>query len=170
MKQALGILCIFAILTGCQQSPETKFARDGISLTCPAGWKITDEDTIEGNGYCISIEKDGLNSSGLLSVSWFTDSVDPSAYMDAYMEEMKNNVIYKSSNINFEDYAESQFKNNPSLSVKYNMSLISVAHTGIIHILYAHGKTITILRQEAIEDLDKNKDGFELLEQSFAIE
>ena len=170
MKQALAVLFIFAIFTSCQQSPETKFSKDGISMTCPAGWKITDEGPIEDQGYSISIEKDGLNSSGLLAVSWLNDSLDLNAYMEIYLEEMKGNAVYKTSNITFEPFSDSQYNKNNSLSVKYKLSLLSVAHTGVIHIFYGNNKTVAILRQEAVEDLGENKDGFELLERTFTVD
>ena len=102
IKYLLISFLTITILTGCQESPETKFEKNGISFTCPTGWKITEEENLDNQGYYLSIEKDGFNSSGLLTVSWVNDSLDLNEWLEALMDGLKNDIIYKNSNLKFE--------------------------------------------------------------------
>lgn len=102
IKYLLISFLTITILTGCQESPETKFEKNGISFTCPTGWKITEEENLDNQGYYLSIEKDGFNSSGLLTVSWVNDILDLNEWLEALMDGLKNDIIYKNSNLKFE--------------------------------------------------------------------
>ena len=170
MKYILISFLTITILMGCQESPETKFKKNGISFTCPTGWKITEEENLDNQGYYLSIEKDGINSSGLLTMSWVNDSLNLDELLEIFMDELKNNIIYNHSNLTFETPANNVFNTNKSLSVNFDVSIIGLKHEGIIHVFFGKDKTIAILKQEAIEDKKKNIGGFDIIEQSFMSE
>ncbi|MBC7773921.1 MAG: hypothetical protein H7246_00675 [Phycisphaerae bacterium] len=167
MKHLLISFLTISILTGCQESPETKFEKNGISFTSPTGWKITDDENLDNQGYYLSIEKDGLNSSGLLIITWINDSLDLNEWLEKFIDKLENNIIYKNSNLTFETPASSEFNTIRSLSVSFDFNISGVKHEGIIHVFYGKDKTIAILKQEAIEDKKKNISGFDTIEQSF---
>ena len=65
MKILLISLSVLFLVASCQnQSEEKKFKKQGVSFTIPAGWKSVDEEDF-GDGYSLSIEKEGFESSGM---------------------------------------------------------------------------------------------------------
>jgi len=170
MKHILFTVLIFSVLISCKESPETKFEKYGISLTCPTGWKITDEENLDNQGYYIAIEKDGFNSSGLVAVTWVNDSLDLYSWLEIFQDELKNNIVYKYSNLIFETPTRNEFNKSSSIAAAFKVSIIGVKHEGIIHVFYGNDKTIAVLIQEAVEDKAKNKTGFDIIERSFTLE
>ena len=170
MRSKVYLILILLISMSCKEASETKFAKDGISLTCPTGWKITEEENIENQGYYLSIEKDGLTSSGLFTLSWLSNRLDLYEWIDIYKEQLSSNIVYRNSNLTFGEPFESEFNNISSVAVKFNVSILGLKHEGIIHVFYGNDKTISILKQEAIEDKIKNEKGFEMIEKSLRIE
>jgi hypothetical protein len=169
-RNVLILMVLLTVILSCKEAVETKFNKDGVSVTCPKGWKIMEEGNIDGQGYYVSMEKDGFNSSGLFALSWINDTTDLEEYLDIYVDEVKNNIIYKNSSLHFGRKHKSKFNEINTLTVEFTSNIIGVKHQGIIHVLYGKGKTIAIFKQEAIEDKKKNMHGFKMIEQSFVID
>ena len=161
------VFALLSILACSKPSPEVKFEKLGVAFTCPEGWKVTDEEDIDGEGYYLTIEKDGFDASGLLTVSWTNDSLDLEEILDIYQEELENNVIYQNTNLAFDQTNETTFSKIPAQSRKYQVSLLGVAHEGYLYAFYGKNRTFAIIKQEAIEDQAKNQKGFEIIEGSF---
>ena len=139
-------------------------------MTSPQGWKISDEENLDDQGYYLSIEKDGLESSGLFSLTWVYGEFELNDWIRVHKEEMKNNIIYRNSNLAFGGLHESKFNNLNTSSLEYTVSLLGVKHEGTFHFFHAQEKTFTVVIQEAIEDRADNRAGFEMIEQSFKVE
>lgn len=169
MRNILFAIFFLSVLFSCTEVPETKFEKDGISLTCPKGWKITEEENID-EGYYLSIEKAGFGSSGLVTIIWINNRLDLSEWLNIYKDELSNNIVYKNSNLMFGENHKNEFNKVSSVAVEFTASIIGSKHEGIIQAFYGKDKTICVLKQEAIEDKSKNKNGFEMIEQSFKIE
>ncbi|TMM58773.1 hypothetical protein FEE95_04900 [Maribacter algarum] len=152
-----------------QESPSVIFEKDDISFTCPKGWSITDEDNLDGIGYYLSIEKDGFDSSGLMTVSWLYETVNPDDLILAYQEDMQENVIYKHSNLVFDPTFENKFQHYTVKSTRYQVTIVGIKHQGIISAVNYGDQTFGILKQGATEDVVINKKGFEMIESSFRI-
>lgn len=164
------LFVLFLFLCSCSNpSPETKFDKGGVSFTCPQGWKIVDETNLDGAGYYMSIEKDGLNSSGLLSVSWVNDSIDLVYYMDIFKDELRNNFIYKNGNLKIQDLFETKFNGIDAIATNFTSTVLGLEHEGVIYCMYGSGKTIGLIKQQALEDSNVNKKGFGILEGSFLV-
>ena len=174
MKKLLFLILTCVIFFSCNESPETKFEKDGVSFICPQGWAITDQEDFDGEGYYISIEKDGFNSSGLATITWY-DNFDNSNFnfeenLRDWEESLKEQWILDASNIIFGDYYDNTFNNSRSMSTNYTMNLLGIPHEGTVYVFHAGNKRISVLLHEAIEDKAKNKKGFELIENSFKSE
>jgi hypothetical protein len=157
------------LVASCAESPETPFSRDGVSLTCPMGWKITDAMDVEGMGYTVSVEKDGFSSSGLAVVTWLKVPMEVGDYMDLYRKELATNIIYRSSNLRFTDDVPGRYGAFETLSCSYEASILGVRHRGALHVFKAGGRTFTVCVQEALEDAEKNRAGFAQIEASLAV-
>lgn len=167
MKNLIIILCFFITLSSCQETPATKFEYDGVSLISPKGWAITDQENLDDEGYYLSIEKDGMDASGLLSISWINYEFDLNEWMSIYKDELTNNIIYEYADLTFGEQKEDVFNDINTISISFTANILGLKHDGVIHFFYEKDKTFAILRQEAHEDKTSNKDGFELIEQSF---
>jgi hypothetical protein len=55
------------LLTSCSTK---EYNDNGVRFTCPDGWSITEEKSMSGDARYILIETDGLNSSGIIILSW----------------------------------------------------------------------------------------------------
>lgn len=66
------IIVVFLVeIAGCaNQKPRENFFKDGVSFTCPSNWSVTEQEDLDGVGYYLSVEKTGLNASGLLTITW----------------------------------------------------------------------------------------------------
>lgn len=156
-------------MQSCKESPSTVFKKDGVVFTCPSGWSITDEDSLEGLGNYLSIEKDGFNSSGIMTVTWLYNEISPEDVIAEYQVEMANNIIYKNSSLSFSNPFKNKFKNYDVISVRFTMKLVGMKHQGIISAFNYGGRSYCIFKQEANEDGIKNEDGFNVIENSFKI-
>lgn len=166
MKNLLKIMMIL-FLVSCSASPEMKFEMFGISFICPSGWKITEEENLDNEGYYLSIEKDGSNSSGLMTITWLNKKIELNKFLLAFQNKMKDNIIYKNSNLVFYKTFETKFNNKHSIASKFTANLIGVKYEGVIYSFYGMDKTILIQKLEALEDKTKNENGFEIMEKSF---
>lgn len=169
MKNLLFILIPIFLLFSCSspKSPEAKFEKSGVSFTCPDGWKITEEDSLDGDGYYLACEKDGVISSGLFTLTWVNDTVALEEMMEVYQDELKNNVIFKNTNIEFSPSTEGEFNNYQTLQSTYNLTLLGDKTEGTMHCFYGNGKTIGLVKQQSLEDDSKNKEGFKIIENTF---
>ncbi|WP_103072340.1 hypothetical protein [Aquimarina sediminis] len=169
MKSILFSILILSICSFSQETSQTKFEKQGVSLTYSKGWKITYEENLEDQGYYLSIEKDGLNSSGIITLSWINRELDLNNWITIYKNELRNDINFSNSNLRFAKESRDKFNTINTMSVKFTASIHGLKHEGIIHFFYENNKAFAIIKHEAIEDKTKNKDGFELIERSFTI-
>ena len=170
MKFRIILLFLISSLISCAESPKFAFEKNGVSFTSPSGWSIIGEENFEDEGYYLSIEKDGFDSSGIMTISWINDLLDLDEYIKIHIDELKSNIIYKNSNLIFEPILDNEFNRINTRSSSYEFKLLGLKHKGIIHSFYGKNRTYLILKQEALEYTFKNKQGFNIMEESFMIE
>jgi hypothetical protein len=169
MKPAFYLTSL-ALLAACtsSSSPEQKFALEGVSFTCPAGWKL---DTTglhdDPNSRFVSCEKQGLNSSGLVTLGWVKDSVELSEALSIQQDGLRNNVIFKNSNLQFGPVTDTEYHGHPAKMSPYTFNLLGVKHEGMIRCCYGPHKTVFFVQQQALEDKAANAAGLATLEQTF---
>lgn len=162
-------LIILVVLISCQESPERKFEKDGITFVCPKGWKITEEQYIETGGYYLVVEKDGFNASGIVSISWINTEFDFNEWITIYKDELQDNIIYKNSDLTFGKTYPAEFNGVPATAIDFTANIVGLKHQGTILIFYESGKTFAVLKQQAVEDTINNEKGFETIENSFRV-
>ena len=170
MKTLLISLSLLLLISSCQeQSKETQFDKQGVSFTIPAGWKGVDEEDL-GSGYSISIEKEGMDESGMVSISWIDLEIELDEWAQVFKDEMRSSWNSSVSNSSFSAVKNGRYNEIPTRSVTYKATLLGLKHTGTIHVFYEGGKSFGVIIQEAIEDKADNKEGFRLIEKSFKVE
>jgi hypothetical protein len=160
MKRLLLLLPVLLLLSF--STPEgQKFSNSGVSFNIPAGWKITEQEDIEGKGYYLSCEKDGENSSGLVTITWVNDSTDLKATAVAYGNALKENFKLKKADTKLTPAVKRTFNGRSAMGMDYTLMLSNILHEGHIYCFYGNEKTITVMVQEAVEDKAVNKSGIQ---------
>lgn len=170
-KNSLALLtfvCLIFINAGCTKtSPEKPFSQFGVSFTCPSGWEI-DEASEMAPGYYISIEKTGMNSSGIVSIMIAEEEIDLNVYLSAFQEGISSQSLY--SQLNMSETVEGKCGEYPGICAHYTASIMKLPHEGRMYAFSTNGKTIYVLEQEATEDKKENAAGFKTIRESLTIE
>lgn len=146
---------------------QTEFKKEGVSFKFPDDWKITDVDSLDGAGYYIAVEKSGLGESGIMSFTWLKNDIETEKFISISQESMKNNVVYKNSNLKFGKNYETTFGKVKALACNFTFKTFKIKEEGTIYCFKSNGKVFSIFRQEALEDKAKNKEGFYFIESTF---
>ncbi|GGD27585.1 hypothetical protein [Flavobacterium orientale] len=170
MKFWKSIVSVFfiAVISCGSEKPGGNFSRDGVSFTYPSGWSITEEGDLDGTGYYLSVEKEGFDASGLLTLTWVTQIPDSKEYLEIIQEEYKQQKILK--DLKFQSVRDNNFNGIPSLSSDFKFNTFGLEHKGTIYVFVKGKNTYSIIKQEAIEDISKNQEGFDLIEGTFKVE
>jgi len=167
MKLIFTILTVF--LCSLQMyGQEHNFSKDGVSLSWDLDWELTEQDSLDGDGFYLALEKWGLNESGLFTVTWLYSNVPEEIFLDIFQEQLRKS--YEGiSGVSFSEMYDSNFAGIISKAVDFEFTELDVKHTGTFFSFRTHGKSFTVLKQEAVEDSDKNAPGFSMIESSFSI-
>ncbi len=158
----------FTTLVACKNSPSYLHEDDYVSFTCPKNWKITEKEFYDGGGF-YSVEDNGFDSSGLMTLSWADGEYDLNEQIIIYSEDLKANFVLKNSNLSFERIVDSKFNNAKSRESSYTMELLGLKHEGRIVAFHLKNKTVVIIIQSALEDKTMNDIKFEVIEKSLVL-
>ncbi|RZJ71701.1 hypothetical protein [Flavobacterium sp.] len=164
----IGLLLLF-VLAACSKPEPKLFSHDGVSFNIPGDWKIAEQEAITEIGYYLAAQKEGLSSSGLFTLSWVKGDLDANENLQTYQSEMNSNMTYSSSGLVFTPTKPGKFAGNETLSCDFTANILTVKHHGTLHCFHLKGRTYTVLIQEADEDVSDNKEGYELIEKTFAV-
>lgn len=162
------LIVVLLIAVGCKaKDPGGDFSRDGVSFSYPSGWSITEQDDMDGIGYYLAVEKSGFDASGLVTLTWVDIVVDRNEYIQTIQEEITDQPFM--DNLKFQPEVEGTFGEMPALSSEFTSKTMGIKHDGVIYVFEHEGKTYSVIKQEAREDHQKNKEGFDLIESTFKV-
>ena len=163
------IVFLIVVASSCgTQEPGGNFLRNGVSFTYPSGWSITEQEDLDGEGYYLSVEKAGFDASGLLTLTWINGVLDSREYLKMIQEEYENQKLL--NDFEFQSARDNSFNRIQSISCDFKFNTLGVRHSGVIYVFVRGENTYSIIKQEAIEDISKNKKGFDLIEDTFKVE
>ena len=169
VRSAAILFCSFVLAlthVSCGESPATPYeSDDGVLLTCPEGWSITEDRVNELGGRYLQLEEGSFDSSGLVILNWTGEVVDRDAFLKGALASFKDSIGI--SDLEVGEAAEARFGALPALRVNYSFVIMGIDHRGALFVLNASGKTFLIIKQEALEDQVQNLAGFEVIEASF---
>ena len=179
MKKQISIVLLFFILTSCtknvrytaelnnNQILENRFESEIFSFDFPEDWSITDSQEIEKGIYYVAVEKNGFDSSGLMTIISFEELIDLDGSIIMNIEKLQNNPMVK--NLNFESIKDNKFNGITARSTRFNFKTMGIKHEGLIYAFSSTNNSIVILPQEAEEDKKVNSQGFDMIERTFEI-
>ncbi|MHA1748357.1 MAG: hypothetical protein ACTSYF_06895 [Promethearchaeota archaeon] len=134
----------------------------GISFDYLKKWKIEKKELQEDLVYQINCDKEGLNSSEIISITWLNMVMDTQEMIQNAIEGMKEEAIYKNSQV--KSIISKYYKGFNAVSVDFDFVLFGKKYFGRIISFNTKGKTILILKQtDKIEKLDTE---FKIIENS----
>lgn len=139
-----------------------------IEIDFPVGWNMTDNEDF-GAGKYFAIEKSGLSSSGLVTISFLEKDYDLQEWINLNIKEIQSNLILQKADVKFEKIEKSKFQNTDALSANYKMKLLGLAHSGKIYAFAKNGKVFAFIQQGADEDSSGNIEGFDHLQNNLKI-
>ena len=179
MKRQLLILSLLCLIISCKKNekhkvevnnnevPKNKFESDIFSFNFPKDWKITDNEKIEEGIYYLAVEKNGFDSSGLMTIISFKELIDLDEAININIEEFKNNSMV--NNLNIDAIKDSKFNGITARSLSFEFETLGIRHDGVLYAFSSNNNSIVILSQEALEDKKANSNGFDIIEKSFEI-
>lgn len=167
LLKSISVFLVLFSISCAGQSSDIDFSKDGVSFKYPSDWSITDQEDLDGAGYYLSVEKEGFNSSGLLTITWVNVILNSSEYLKIIQDELETQIAL--SDLKFELAQDVTYNGMQSISCNFTFNTLGVKHRGIIYVFLNGQKTYSIIKQEALEDISKNKEGFDLIESTFKV-
>lgn len=188
MKKYMTLILSFLILAACKNNTEStlkigedsdvfqdnntvakgKYQGNGYTFNYPKNWNVTDDEAIDDGVHYIAVEKEGLDSSGLVTVISFDYTMDLDDMIEMNIEELRNNSFI--NNLNVESIEDDQYNTITSRKATFDFSTMGLKHQGNIIAFSGENSSYVLLSQEALEDHAVNKQGFEIIENSFSID
>lgn len=145
--------------------PEKRFETNVYGFNIPLDWNITDKEEIDQGIYYVSVEKNGLDSSGLATIVSFEFLVNLDELIKANFEELKSNQIL--NNLSFGTIEDSKFNGITARHSRFSFRIMGMNHQGSVYAFNNKNNTVVTLFQEALEDKAENNNGFKTIESSF---
>src|SRR6218665_586737 len=123
IKLSIGLLAVlFFFISSCgSPKKDWKFTKADVSFTGPGDWKITDKDNLDGAGYYVSIEKTGLESSGLYVLTWVNQILDSQEYLEELQDGFESRKELE--NVVFETVRNTDYNGIPAISSNFSFTL-----------------------------------------------
>ena len=152
----------------CGSQPDESFVKDGVSFTHPSDWSIKDQNDLDNGGFYMSVKKEGYIASGILTLTRINGTLDPNRYLEITQEQYKTQKVL--NDLEFQSVQDYDFNGIPAISCDFKFDIEGLEHTGVVYVFKSGDSTYSIIRQEAIDDISKNKQGFDLIESTFKVE
>ncbi len=148
------------------ENTDKHFELQGVSFNYPDDWRITEQEKLEDNGYYLAVEKKGWNTSGIVALTWI-DEADEEACLQVFQESLKRQLFFKK--VEFSPARKTTFNKKSAIVSDFTASVLGMKHRGSVFILTSGEKTYALMKQEMLEDIEKNKAGFKLIETTFTV-
>ena len=179
MNRQILIISLLFLISSCKENlkykaelnshkiQDNRFESKVVSFNFPEDWSITDNEEIEEGIYYVAVEKNGLDSSGLMTIVSFEELIDLDGSITMNIEELQNNPML--NNLSFESIKNSKFNGIAARSTSFSFKTMGIKHEGLVYAFSSKNNSVVILSQEALEDKKENSHGFDMIERSFEI-
>ncbi len=149
-----------------EANTDKHFELQGVSFNYPDDWRITKQEKVEDNGYYLSVEKKGWDTSGIVVFTW-VDEVDEEAYLKVLQEILKGQPFFRK--VEFSPVRQTIFSKKPAIVSDVTASILGMKARGSIYVFTSGEKTYSVIEEEMLEDAEKNKADFKLIETTFTV-
>jgi hypothetical protein len=163
-------VCVF-LLSLTQLSAKEKlfnYLKNGVSFSIPEDWKTISDESLPDKGYYYSAESTKKNTSGLFNLVTINKVENPVKALFVQQKNMKDEVIYKESGIEFTAIENGRFGSMDAKKVEYESVIKGIKVSGTIYCFNCSEKTYLLFFQTGITDKKNNAKIFRMIELTFA--
>ncbi|WDF45199.1 hypothetical protein PQ459_09840 [Chryseobacterium sp. KACC 21268] len=168
MRYFISLLLVTIFCSCSKEIKEKNYTDKDLEIDLPVGWTISDQEDF-GTGKYFAIEKNGFNSSGVVTISFVESDRNLEEWIEMNMDELKSSFILKKADVKFGKIIQTKFQNMDALSSEYRLNLLGVGHSGVIYAFSKNGRVFAFMQQGADEDSDDNESGFAHLQSNLII-
>ena len=144
------------------------YLKNGISFSLPGDWKTISDESLPDKGYYYSAESTRKNSTGLFNLVTINAEENPVKTLLVQQRNMKEEVLYKDSGIEFTTIENGRFGSMDAKTVDYESVVKGTKVSGTIYCFNCSEKTYLIFFQTGIKDQKINMKVFRMIELTFA--
>ena len=159
MKFLIPILLAgFAI--GCSSPQEEEVSLDGVSIICPEGWIVKDQENYNDIAYTMIFDKVGVREVAIYTIGWINLNKDLEEYLAGTQQEQRKEPL----DVEFGAIVDSTYGTIASRAYTYSFTEKGVEYKGIVHAFHHCDKTIGITAQGREKDFED----IAMIEKSFS--
>lgn len=143
------------------------FQKHGIQFSIPQDWSIL-EGEIPGGGQYISVEKQGEDESGRVAISILPKQLPLQSHIETVKNQFVAGMKPTGNAITFTDNKTEVYQDLETLACQHSFTNVGLDFSGDIRVFHCGTQSINIFTIEAKADSDKNKAGFDLINQTFS--
>ncbi len=164
----ISLLLVGFFVSGCQTRPEILYDNPSFSVTVPEGWKsgTAKEPSKSRNFRQLVIRKQGTSALAEVNVSWYDEILDLQSTITGRMGKIEDKRFFK---VSFGEIVDGSYGKYEGLMARSNEQKWGVELQVEMYCFHAIGKTFVIWTGDAVEDLEKHSEGFQLIEDSLSV-
>ena len=172
-RKRLAFFCISILLLSMSNPLYSKdkilnYLKNGVSFSIPSDWRTISDESLPDRGYFYSAESTTKNSTGLFSFVMVNNVENPVKSLLVQQTNMKEELIYKESGIEFTEFKKVRFGSMDATTVDYQTILKGIKISGTIYCFNCSEKTYFLFFQSGIKDSKYNSKVFKMIELTFA--
>ncbi len=144
------------------------YLKNGVSFSLPGDWKTIADESLPDKGHYYSAESTRKNSTGLFNLVTISTEENPVKTLLIQQKNMKDEVLYKDSGIEFTSIENGRFGSMDANKVDYESIVKGIKVCGTIYCFNCSEKTYLIFFQTGIKDQKINMKVFRMIELTFA--
>jgi hypothetical protein len=144
------------------------YLKNGVSFSIPVDWKTISDEPLPNKGYYYSAESTAAKSTGLFSLVTVNNVENPVKSLLVQQKNMKEEVIYQESGIEFTEMENCRFGSMDATKVNYESIVKGTKVAGTIYCFNCSEKTYLLFFQTGLKDQKNNDKVFRMIELTFA--
>lgn len=144
------------------------YLKNGVSFSLPGDWKTISDESLPDKGYYYSAESTRKNSTGLFNLVTINTEENPVKTLLIQQKNMKEEVLYKDSGIEFTSIENGRFGSMDAKTVEYESVVKGTKVSGTIYCFNCSEKTYLVFFQTGFMDKKNNMKVFRMIELTFA--
>jgi hypothetical protein len=144
------------------------YLKNGVSFSIPENWKTISDEALPDKGYYYSAESSVKNTTGLFNLVTINKVENPVKALFVQQKNMKDEVIYQESGIEFTAIENGRFGSMDAKKVDYESVIKGTKVSGTIYCFNCSEKTYLLFFQTGLKDKKNNAKVFRMIELTFA--
>ena len=151
------MLALFFSFLACSPTPEKTITQKQYSLTCPKGWKLTDDSETDFSFF--TCEKSGWDTSGQVMLLFMSQQLELDTAITNFQSSFADEFFLKG--LSYSERRSGSYGTFKSRSLSFDGNILTLPYEGSIHGFSGCGGTFLAVEMGAKEDRAANLPGFQ---------